>query len=149
MIPPVSIPVFVAVLCVVVVFLLYCVLTSNRIFGHLRRAGISILSAMVVAAAPVGYIDHVHHGRLVATAATGRAVPVLDELFIAWGFVTIVLSIPFFLVATWFVRRRQRRFSGGWQTRGAGQRQAGPRSRVGSGYPDFPPVPQEMSRWPE
>ncbi len=134
-IPPVSVPVFTAVVSVAIVFLLYCVLTSNKVFSHLRRFGISCLTAMVVAAAGVGYVDHTHHARLVAKSATGTGSSVMGALLSAWGFGTIVLTILFFLVATWFTRRRAARFGGGLRFRGGGQ--------------EFSPVPRQTVRWPE
>ncbi len=133
-IPQVSVPVFAAVTGVGITFLLYCVLTSNKVFRHLRRLGLSILTAMVFAAAGVGYVDHVHHARLVANSA-GPHSSVMSALLSAWGFGTLIVTIPVFVVATWFTRRRAARLGGGLRLR---------RARA---VREFPGVP--LGGWPE
>ncbi len=118
LIPQVSVPVTAAVAGVGIAFSLYCVLTSNRVFRHLRRFGISCLTAMILAAAGTSYINHIRHARIVASSA-GPGSSVTGTLLSAWGFGSLILTIPVFLLATWFTRRRSARLGRGLQSRRA------------------------------
>jgi hypothetical protein len=90
---------------VAVLFILYWLLSSHRIRGHLRRAGICVGVAAVLSAIGVGYVDHAYHVKLAASSKAGR-MPAIETLAFTWGFGVLVLAVVLFTVATMVVRRR-------------------------------------------
>lgn len=104
LLPQLPFPLYATVLGLLIAGALYCALTSNKIFRHLRRLGISILVAMALAGVGVGYVNHIHHARIAAGSSAPGGVSVTNTLLSAWGFGSLVLTIPIFLLATWIVR---------------------------------------------
>lgn len=86
--------------------------------GHLRRAGWSAFAAAAVAGVVVLWLDHTHRAQLAASYAHR---PVLHDALYAWGGVTVVLMVVFYVAATWVIRRR----SGLGGSRGGGRRGRG------------------------
>jgi len=117
LLPQLPFPLYATILGLLIAGALYCALTSNRIFRHLRRLGISILVAMAIAGVGVGYVNHIHHARIAAGSAAPGGVSVTNTLLSAWGFGSLVLTIPIFLLATWVVRRRAARLGRGMRPR--------------------------------
>ncbi|MGH3405325.1 MAG: hypothetical protein ACRDRJ_22900, partial [Streptosporangiaceae bacterium] len=90
---------------VAVLFIAYWLLSSRRIRGHLRRAGICLGVAAVLSAIGVGYVDHAYHVKLAASSKAGH-MPAIEILAFTWGFGVLALSVALFTVATVVVRRR-------------------------------------------